>query len=168
MNPNWLGNASSTIPSNTLITNVTVGGSNYTTSVNAVPRILLSTLSTAILNTSVPSRIYSFTTPATGWYSSSWNAYADHATGSNWTNWTIDYSVRVANTIQSNTCYQLYEPINCSGQTVAEIMTQSGGGIFYAVAGQLIEWAVNADIPTGTVTTGYNGGFGFITLQKIG
>ena len=166
--PNWLGSASLTIPNNTVTTNVTNQGSNYTTVVNVVPQILLSNVSTTTLNTDNPSEILTFTTAASGWYKTEYQGVASHVAASNWNAMSqLQYFLKVNNTVTSNTMITL-DPQYVAGNSVSEFINMYGGGVFYATAGQTLEWTVDAD-PAGVspIATGFSGGFGWITLQKI-
>ena len=167
--PNWLGSASLTVPSNTINTSVTVQGSNYSAAVNIVPQILLSNVSTTTLDTNNPSEVLSYTTPATGWYKTEYQGVGNHASGSNWTSMSqLQWYVKINNSLTSNTLLTV-EPQYISGNSVSEYINVFGGGVFYATTGQTLEWTCDAD-PVGAgpaINTGFNGGFGWITLQKI-
>ncbi len=166
--PNWLGSASISIPSNSLTTTVTVGGNTYATTVNAVPQILLSTLSTTILNTANPSEVFSYTVPAAGWYETKYNGAANHTAASNWNVMTqLVWYAKVNNTPQAST-ETLIEPQYACGDSVTEQIHMPGGGIFYAPAGALVEWTTDANTLGPAITTGFASGFNYITLQKIG
>lgn len=165
--PNWLGSASLTIPTNTINTTVTVGGNSYATAINAVPQILLSSVSTAVLNTDNPSEVFSFTTPVSGWYKTEYQGVGNHAAGSNWNSMSqLQYFLKVQNAVNSNTMITMKPQYQC-GNSVSEYVNVYGGGVFYATGGQLLEWTVDADPVGAAINTGFNGGFGWITLQKI-
>ena len=165
--PNWLGAASLTVPNNTVNTNVTVQNSNYTTAVNIVPQILLSNVSTTVLNTDNPSEVLAFVTTASGWDKTEYQGVGSHAAASNWTSMNqLQYYLKIDNTVNSNTMITI-NPQYQSGNSVSQFVNIYGGGVFYANSGQTLEWTVDGDTPGGAITTGFNGGFGWITLQKI-
>ena len=165
--PNWLGSASLSIPTNNVTTNVTVAGNSYTTTVNVVPQILLSSISTTTLVTNNPSEILAYTVPASGWYQTTYNCFAYHDSGSNWTSMSqLVWQVKKNNSVQSNT-QVLIEPQYTSGASVSEFITLSGSGIVQASSGDLLEWTTDADPVGGDISAGFYSGFGFITLQKI-
>lgn len=166
--PNWLGSASLSLPTNTITTNVNVQGiGSYTTTVNVVPQILLSSLSSAVLNTDNPSEILSYTIPASGWYKSDWNGTASHASGSNWTSMSqLVWHVKKNGSVQSNT-QTLVEPANIAGATVSEFIHIPGMGITQANAGDVFEYTTAATSAGAAITAGFSSGFGWITLQKI-
>ena len=168
--PNWLGSASLTIPTNTVQTTVSVqGGPSYATSINLVPQILLSSISTATINTADPSEIFSYTVPATGWYKTDFNCTASHVSASNWNAMSqLFWAVYKNGSLQSNT-RTLIEPQYISGDSVSEFISLPGVGIIQANAGDILDWALDANVTgAGTpITTGFFAGFGFITLQKI-
>lgn len=168
--PNWLGSASLSIPTNTINTTVTVPGiGSYATTVNVVPQILLSSISTALLDTNNPSEILALTVSAPGWYKTDYNGFAYHVSASNWTAMSqLIWNVKRNNTTLSNT-QTLIEPQYNSGASVSEFITMPGSGVFSANAGDLIEWTTDADATGGgSINTGFYSGFGYITLQKIG
>jgi len=165
--PNWLGSASLTVPGNTIVTTTTYGSSNVTTTVNLVPLTLLTSASNAVLDTDNPSEILGFTVPATGVYKTDYQGVASHDSGSNWTSMSqLRWYVKVDNTLNSNTLLTV-EPQYIAGQTVSEFINIFGSGVFSANAGQVLDWTVEADAVAGSITTGFSGGFGWITLQKI-
>lgn len=166
--PNWLGSASLSIPTNSINTTVTVGSSNYNTSVNIVPITLLASPSNQTLNTDNPNEIISYTVPASGVYQTCYQGVGSHASGSNWTSMSqLRWYVKVDNTVNSNTMLTI-EPQYNAGASVVEFINMFGGGVFSANAGQTLEWTVDADAVAGSITTGFSGGFGWVTLQKIG
>lgn len=168
--PNWLGTASLTIPNNQVNTTVNVQGiGSYTTPVQVVPQILLSSISTAVLDTNNPSEILSFTVPASGWYQTTYNATASHASVADWTNMSqLVWNVKKNNGVLSNT-QLLVKPKQICGASVSEFITISGSGVFPANAGDLLEWQTDADPTTPTpITSNYFSGFNCITIQKIG
>ena len=166
--PNWLGSASLTIPNNTVVTTVSVSGQSYNTTVNIVPTLLMSTLSTATMNTNNPSEIFGVIVKDAGWYNTTFQGYGEHDSGSNWNQVNqLTWYIKVNNTQQSNT-QTLVEPQYSSGDTVSEFVNMYGGGCFYAPANALIEWTTDGNHTGGSpITSGYRIGFGFITLQKI-
>lgn len=165
--PNWLGSATLSFPNNLINTTVTVGSSNYNTTVNVVPSIVLASASNQTLNTDNPNEILSYTLPATGYYQTTWQGVASHVAGSNWTSMSqLRWYVKVDNTLNSNTMLTI-EPQYMGGASTSEFINIFGGGVFSANAGQVLEWTVDADSAGGSITTGFSGGFGFITLQKI-
>jgi hypothetical protein len=166
--PNWLGSASLSVPGNSVNTTVSVNGSNYATTVNIVPLTVLSAASNQTLNTDNPNEIVSYTVPASGLYKTDYQGVGSHATGSNWTSMSqLRWYVKVAGTLNSNTMLTI-EPQYSGGASVSEFINLFGSGVFTASAGQLLEWTVDADAAAGSITTGFSGGFGWITLQKIG
>ena len=166
--PNWLGSASVTLPNNALNTTVTVPGiGTYTTTVNVVPQILLSSISTAVLVTNNPSEILTYVIPASGWYKTEYQGRASHVSASNWNAmtqfvWRVDSS---SLGVLSNT-QVLIEPQYMSGDSVSEFICVSGSGVFYAPAGDTCQWTTDANAPS-PISAGFNSGFGWITLQKI-
>ncbi len=166
--PNWLGSATLTLPNNLINTTVSVGGSNYTTAVNVVPSIILTSASNQTLNTDNPNEIVSYTLPTSGYFQTTYQGVGSHAAGSNWTSMSqLRWYVKIDNTLNSNTLLTV-EPEYMGGASVSEFINLFGGGVFSANAGQVLEWTVDADAVAGSITTGFSGGFGFITLQKIG
>lgn len=168
--PNWLGVPSLTIPSNTATTAVEVqtqlGLSTYTTVVNVVPQILQSFVSTTALNTANPSEMLSYIVTESGWYQTFFNGVAQHNSGLNWSNFSqLDWFVKKNNTVQATTL-TLIQPQYMQGDSVTSIISITGGGIFQANASDLIEWTVDGNA-TPAISSGYAGGFSFITLQKI-
>lgn len=167
--PNWLGSASVTLPNNALNTTVTVQGvGTYNTTVNVVPQILLSSISTAVLNTSDPSEILTYVVPVSGWYKTDYQGRANHVSASNWNAmtqlvWRVD---SFAQGVLSNT-QTLVEPQYISGDSVSEFICVPGGGVFYAAAGDTLSWTTDGNAPS-PITSGFSSGFGWITLQKIG
>jgi hypothetical protein len=144
-----------------------VGSSNYNTSVNVVPSIVLASASNQILNTDNPSEIISYTVPASGFYQTTWQGVGSHTPGSNWSSMSqLRWYVKVNNTVNSNTILTI-EPEYLAGASVSQFINIFGGGVFSANAGQVLEWTVDADAASGSITSGFSGGFGFITLQKI-
>lgn len=169
--PNWLGSASLTIPTNSINTSVSVvtqaGISSYTTVVDVVPNILLSSRSTTTLNTANPSELLAYTIPASGWYQTIYGGVASHLAGSNWTSMTqLEWYAKVNNGPQSNTAV-LIEPQYMSSDSVSEVCLVTGGGVFQANRGDTVEWTCDANATSGNITAGFFGGFNFITLQKI-
>jgi hypothetical protein len=167
--PNWLGSASLTIPTNSVQTTVTVQGiPSYATTVNVVPQVLLSSISTATLNTADPSEVFSFVVPATGWYKSDWNCTASHVSASNWNSMSqLFWAVYKNGSLLSNT-RTLIEPQYNSGASVSEFISMPGVGVFQANAGDILDWVTDADSVSGSpITAGFFSGFGFISLQKI-
>ena len=166
--PNWLGSASLSIPNNSVNTTVSVGASNYNTTVNLVPITLLASASNQTLDTDNPNEILSYTLPASGLYKTDYQGVASHASGSNWTSMSqLRWYVKVDNALTSNTLLTT-EPQYIAGATVSEFINIFGSGVFSANAGQVLDWTVEADAVAGSITTGFSGGFGWITLQKIG
>lgn len=166
--PNWLGSASLTIPNDLINTTVSVGGSNYTTSVNVVPLVLLGSASNQTINTDNPSEILSYVLPASGVYKTDYQGLGSLASGSNWTSMNqLRWYVKVDNTLNSNTMLTI-EPQYLAGNTVSQFINIFGSGVFSANAGQTLEWTADADAVAGSITTGFSNGFGWITLQKIG
>ena len=166
--PNWLGSASLTIPNNQVNTTVNVQGiGSYTTPVQLVPQILLSTISTSQLNTNNPSEVFAYTVPETGWYQSFFNAVASHTSAGDWSNMSqLDWYIKKNNSLLSNTAL-LVQPQYICGDTVSEFISLTGGGIFPANAGDLLEWTTDGNA-TPAITSNYFSGFEFIALQKIG
>jgi hypothetical protein len=166
--PNWLGSASLTVPSDLINTTVYVAGSNYATTVNVVPLTILSGASNQTLNTDNPNEIISYTLPASGLYKTDYQGVGSHASGSNWNSMSqLRWYVKVDNTVNSNTICTI-EPQYWAGASVSQFINTFGSGVFSANAGQTLEWTVDADAVSGSITTGFSGGFGWITLQKIG
>ena len=170
--PNWLGTGSVSLPNNTITTTTNVGTllgiSTITTPVNVVPLILQSYISTAQLNTNNPSEMLAYTVPTAGWYKTEYNGVAFHAGGgvADWSNFTqLDWFVKKNNANQSNTIL-LVNPQFISGDSVSELISVNGGGVFHADAGDLLEWTVDGNA-TPAITSNYFAGFSFITLQKI-
>lgn len=166
--PNWLGAASLTIPTNTVVTNVNVQGiGNYTTTVNVVPQILLSSISTTTLDTNNPSEILSYTVPASGWYKTDYQGRAFHVSASNWNSMTqLTWNItKTPGGVLSNT-QVLIEPQYMSGDSVSEFIAVSGSGVFYANLGDVLDFTTDANAPS-PISTGFSSGFGWITLQKI-
>lgn len=168
--PNWLGVPSLTIPSNTATTAVNVvtqgGISTYTTVVNVVPLILQAFTSTTALNTANPSEMLSYTVPLDGWYMTNYHGVASHNSGSNWSNFTqLDWYVKKNNVAQTATAI-LIEPQYMSGDTVTAQISVQGGGLLQASAGDLLEWTVDGNASP-AISSGYAGGFSWITIQKI-
>lgn len=166
--PNWLGAASLSIPSNLINTTVSVAGSNYTTSVNVAPLILLATPSNQVINTDNPSEIVTYVLPASGLYKTDYQGIGSHASGSNWTSMSqLRWYVKVAGALNSNTLLTI-EPQYSGGASVSEFINVFGSGVFSANAGQTLEWTADADATAGSITTGFSNGYGWVTLQKIG
>ena len=168
--PNWLGVPSLTIPSNTATTAVNVvtqaGISTYTTVINVVPQILLGFTSTTTLNTANPSELLSYTVSLDGWYMTQYNGVAAHNSGQNWSNFSqLDWFVKKNNSIQAATT-ALIQPQYMSGDTVSALISVHGGGIIQANVGDVLEWTVDGNASP-AISSGYAGGFSFITLQKI-
>ena len=166
--PNWLGSASLSIPNDIVNTTVTVAGSNYTTSVNVTPLVLLATASNQTVNTDNPSEIVSYTLPASGLYKTDYQGLGSHVAGSNWTSMSqLRWYVKIDNTLNSNTMLTV-KPQYVAGASVTEFINMFGSGVFSANAGQVLEWTADADSAAGSITTGFSNGFGWVTLQKIG
>ncbi len=167
--PNWLGSASLTLPTNSVNTTVTIPGqSNYTTYVNVVPQVILSSISTTVLNTNNPSEMISYIAPTSGWYKSEWNGSAFHDSASNWNSMAqLTWFMKRNNADMSNTI-TLIEPQYTCGDTVSERISMPGCGVISANAGDILEWVTDANaVGGGVITTGFSSGFGWITIQKI-
>ena len=168
--PNWLGSASVTLPNNAINTTVNVQGiGTYNTTVNVVPQILLSSISTTVLDTGNPSEILAYVIPVSGWYKADFNCTASHVSASNWNSMSqLFWAVYKNGTLLSNT-RTLVEPQYISGASVSEFISLSGSGVFPASAGDILDFVTDADTVNVTpITSGFFSGFGWITLQKIG
>lgn len=166
--PNWLGTPPlATVTDNEIKTTNTISTVTYSnTTVNVVPRVLLTSLSTAVLNTNNPSEIYSANLPETGWYKTEYTGAAAHSGAGDWSNFSqLDWFVKVDNTVQSNTAF-ICQPQYICGDSASQLISISGGGVFYGTAGQLVEWTTDGNA-TPAITSGYSSGFSFISIQKI-
>ena len=158
--PNWLGAATLSIPNNQVVVNGAL--------VNVVPVTLLTSASNQTLNTDNPNEIISYTLLTSGLYKTDYQGVASHVAASNWTSMSqLRWYVKVDNTLTSNTMLTI-EPQYIAGPSTSEFINMFGSGVFSANAGQVLEWTVDADAVAGSITTGFSGGFGWVTLQKIG
>ena len=166
--PYWLGTPPATAVDNELKTTVTISTiTNYNTTVNVVPQVILFGLSTAVLNTGNPSEIIGYTLPATGFYMTQYNGTASHTGAGNWSNFSqLDWYAKRNNALLSNTV-TIVQPQFICGDSVSEFISILGGGVFFGSNGDLIEWTTDGNA-TPAITSGYNSGFSWITLQKIG
>lgn len=168
--PNWLGTPTAVIPNNSVNTTVNIQGiKSYTTTVNVVPQVLLSSISTAELVTNNPSEVFSYTVPETGWYMTHYNAFAYHTSAGDWSNLSqLDWYVKNNNVLQSNSAL-IVKPQFICGDSVSEFISLAGQGVFPANAGDVLEWTTDGNTGGGPViTSNYFSGFEFISLQKIG
>lgn len=164
----WFGTPAPVVADNELKTSITISSiTNTNTTVNVVPQVILFGVSTATLNTGNPSEIISYTLPATGFYSTQYNGFAFHAGGCNWSNMSqLDWFVKVNNAVQSNTV-TLVQPQYICGDSASQFISILGGGIFYGTQGDVLEWTTDGNASP-AITTGFNSGFSWISLQKIG
>ena len=168
--PYWLGTPPATAVDNEVRTTTTISSiTYYNTTVNVVPQVLLATRSTTTLNTDNPSELLTYVIPATGWYKSEWMGVASHAGGgvADWSNFSqLDWYMTRNNGIQSNTATIIKPQFTC-GDSVSEYVSIPGCGIVPANAGDTFQWVCDGNA-TPAQTSNYFGGFGWITLQKIG
>lgn len=143
--------------------------SNYTTNINLVPTIYLSSLSSSQLVDINPTEILTASNIGTGWYKTDYLGWAGHVAGSNWDNGDeLNYFVKVNTVVQSNTRINVRPAYN-HDNLASELCFVYGGGVFYASSiSNTLEWTVGWNPQTPNKDTGFNGGFQFITLQKIG
>lgn len=167
--PYWLGTPNVTAVDNEITTTTTISSiTYYNTSVNVVPQVILAAVSTAVLNTNNPSEVIAYTVPQTGWYKTEYNGSAFHAGGgADWSNFSqLEWHLKKNNVNVSNT-YFICKPKQICGDSVSEFISIYGGGVFPASAGDLLEWTTDGNA-TPAITSNYNSGFSWITLQKIG
>ena len=172
--PNWLGSASLSIPTNTINTSISVvtqaGVSTYTTTVDVVPEILMGFRSTATINTGNPSEILTYTVPASGWYTTSFQGVASHVgapttwAGSNFTQ--LDWYITKNNGVLSNTAL-IVQPDTICGDSVSEFISLTGNALVQANAGDVLQWVTDGNA-TPAVTANFFSGFANVTIQKIG
>lgn len=168
--PYWLGTPNATAVDNEITTTTTISSiTYYNTPVNVVPQVLLAAVSTTTLDTDNPSELLAYTLPQTGWFKTDYQGYAYTDSGFNWNQISqLRYYMKKNNSEMSNTEI-LIDPQYANGASVSQRIFQTGGGVFPASAGDLLEWTCDADHAGGSpITSNVYGGFGWITLQKIG
>lgn len=169
--PYWLGSPPVVATNNEITIDTTISSINFTnTVVNVVPQVLLATRSTTTLNTGNPSELLTYVVPQTGWYKSDWVGVASHAgggSGADWSNFSqLDWYMTRNNGVQSNTAV-IVKPQFICGDSVSEFISIPGTGVIPATAGDVLQWTCDGNA-TPAQTSNYFGGFGWITLQKIG
>lgn len=168
--PYWLGTPPITSPNNSITIDTQISTINLpNTTVNIVPQVVLFGLSTATLNTANPSEILSYTLPETGFYNTQYNGAAFHSGSSNWSSISqLDWYAKKNGALQSNTA-TIVKPQFICGDSVSEFISLLGGGVFFGSNGDVIEWTTDGNTGGGpAITTGFNSGFSWITIQKIG